>query len=186
MDENLRKLVHLLFGLVISASILLLDPDLLLVILSGSILAGFSLSDAIRRGYRIPVVSQLIDHLERAGEVPGKGALFFALSALVCSILFDRSLVFPGMLTLTVLDGITALVGRNYGKRVIMNEKTLEGSLAGWFAALFVLFLILPPPDAMAATITAGLVELLSPVDDNLTIPIAVCVALFLIRMAVL
>lgn len=186
MDENLRKITHIIFGIGISAFILLLERDLLLIILSGSILAGFLFSDAVGRGYRIPIVSQLIDRLEREGEMPAKGALFFVLSALICMLLFDRSLVFPAMITLAVLDGIAALIGRNYGKKKIMNGKTLEGSLTGSVAALLVLLAFIGPLEAFIVTIAAGLVELCSPVDDNLTIPITVCVILSLIGMAAL
>lgn len=182
MDENLRKLVHMCFGLAISAAVIFIERDCLLAFLAASLLAGFALSDALRRGYRIPPVNHLIDRLERKGEIPGKGALFFVLSAFVSLVLFESYHVFLALIVLSTLDGIATIAGKNFGRRMIINGKTLEGSIAGTMAAFLLLLPFASPMIAAIVTIVGAAIELVSPIDDNLTIPPLLCVLLHLIH----
>ncbi len=176
MDEDLRKIAHLLFGLLISALLLSLEESRVLVILGSSVFTGLALSDAISRGYRIPLVSQIVERLERKEVLPGKGALFFAVSALICLIIFDPFTAFLGVLLLSVLDSTTTLVGMHVGRHRVFMHRTLEGTLAGIAAGTLSLLLFIGPTMAFLLSCIAGTVELLSPIDDNLTIPVAVCI----------
>ena len=87
------------------------------------------------------------------------------------------------MLVLSFLDGVSTIVGINFGKTRIYKHKSLEGSLSGIICGFLALYLFLPIPTVTAAVtaVIAGITELISPVDDNLTIPIAVCIALTLL-----
>lgn len=181
MDEDFRKTIHVLFGLAISYAVLVLDQDLMLSIFALSLLVGFALSDAIRRGYSIPLVSLAIDRLEREGELPGRGALLFTLSAFTSLVLFEKTYVFLSLLVLSLLDGIATIAGKNFGKRVIHNGKTLEGSIAGGGMTFIVLLFLLDPLHAAIVTLAGSLIELLSPIDDNLLIPPLVCLVLLLL-----
>jgi phytol kinase len=82
MREYLRKSIHLIFGLIIAALITLLERTVLLVFFSIAILMGFLISDAVSRGYRIFFISPMLELVDRNEAIPGKGALFFVLSAL--------------------------------------------------------------------------------------------------------
>ncbi|WP_369425222.1 diacylglycerol/polyprenol kinase family protein [Methanothrix sp.] len=181
MDEYLRKTIHILFGLAISIAVLVLDRGLMLSIFALSLLVGFALSDAIGRGYSIPLVSLAIDHLEREGELPGKGALLFTLSGFTSLVLFENTYVFLSLLVLSLLDGVATIAGKNYGRRIIRNRKTLEGSLAGAGITFFVLLFLVSPLHAAIVTLAASFIELLSPIDDNLLIPPLVCLVLLLL-----
>ena len=158
MNESLRQVVHLLFGLGIAAFILLFDRDLSLSVLMLALFVGFILSDAVSRGYTIPVVSAVIANLERRDAAPGRGALFFALGALFCLVFFPKEIAFIGLVVLSLLDSVTTLAGVRFGRTRIYNHKSLEGTLAG-----------------VAVTAVA---ELVIPVDDNLVIPVVACLAL--------
>lgn len=46
---------------------------------------------------------------------------------------------------------------------------------------VLVLLPFLTLPGAMAASVVAGIIELFSPVDDNLVIPVGVCILLALV-----
>lgn len=183
MREFFRKLVHIIFGLGIAALIWFSPESTALPLLMTGTFAGIMFRDALVRGYRIPLISDLIDNLERENVRPGKGALYFALSSLFCLVLFPKEVVVPAIITLSVLDGAATLVGYYYGRHPVVGNKTAEGSLAGVTAAVFFLLPFVPPFQAVVVSVIAGLTELLSPVDDNLTIPVVVCIALTLLAM---
>ncbi|WP_292520949.1 phosphatidate cytidylyltransferase [Methanoculleus sp.] len=178
MNESLRQVVHLVFGLGIAVFVLLFDRDLALAVLMLALFVGFILSDAISRGYTIPVISGIITSLERRDAAPGKGALFFALGALFCLIFFDKEVAFAGLVVLSLLDSVTTLAGVRFGRTRIYNHKSLEGTSAGIVVTAVVLSLLVPPPIAFATAAAAGLAELASPVDDNLVVPVVACLAL--------
>jgi dolichol kinase len=178
MREFFRKLVHIIFGLGIAALIQFTPKDMALPLLMVGTFAGIVFRDALVRGYRIPLVSDLIDKLERENVRPGKGALYFALSSLFCLVIFEKEVVVPAIIALALLDGAATLVGYYFGKHPIIHGKTAEGTAAGVLITFFALLSLLPPVPALVSAFVAGMVELFSPVDDNLTIPVFVCIAL--------
>ncbi|MDD1709803.1 MAG: hypothetical protein LUQ37_02700 [Methanoregulaceae archaeon] len=180
MREFSRKMVHIVFGLGIAALIQFTPESIALPVLMTGTFAGIIFRDALVRGFRVPLVSVLIDKMERENVRPGKGALYFALSSLFCLVLFDKEVVVPAIVTLSLLDGAATLVGYYYGKHPIIGKKTAEGTLAGIVITFFALLVLLSPVQAAISVIVAGLVELLSPIDDNLIIPVFVCIALTL------
>jgi len=180
MHEQARKVVHMFFGVGIAALVFFLPRDLIVGLLASSLFVGFILVEGVVRGYRIPLITPLIRILERKGEFPGKGAFYFTASALFCVLFFQTRVVVAAILSLAVLDGVATLAGVHWGKHRITNGKSFEGSIGGILANTAVLLLLLPPLPAFAASLVAGVVELISPVDDNLTIPVCVCIFLTL------
>jgi dolichol kinase len=178
VNEYARKGTHILFGIGIAAVILLLGRDLALPVLLASLLGGFVLSDSIARGHRIPLISRLVEDLERPGVLPGKGAILFVFSSTFCLFFFPDPVVIPAVLTLAVLDGVSAMAGQYAGRHRIWNNKSSEGTVAGITVTAAVLLVLIAPLQALATAIIAGLIELVSPVDDNLVIPPAVCLLL--------
>jgi dolichol kinase len=180
MKEIVRKLIHLIFGLAIAGMVMVLDKPTATAILAGGLFIGIVLVDLLLRGYKIPVFSSLVDYGDRCDPLPGKGAFFFAVSALVCLILFPVPIVVPALVTIAVLDSVTTLVGITYGKRRIYNGKSWEGTTAGILVTILVLLPFLTVPGALVIAVIAGLIELFSPIDDNLVVPVSVCIILFL------
>ncbi|KUG19300.1 MAG: hypothetical protein KO206_04770 [Methanomicrobiaceae archaeon] len=178
MREILRKTVHLVVGLGIAGFVAVAEQRLAVAVLMLAIFVGFILSDALAKGYTIPLVSPIIERLERREAVPGTGALFFVLSALFCLVFFEPGIVVLALIVLAVLDSVTTLVGMRFGKTRIYNRKTLEGTLAGIAMTSAVLVPFLSPAPALLVAGAAGIVELLSPVDDNLVIPLCACLIL--------
>jgi len=178
MQETVRKLIHLLFGLGLAGMVMVLDQRTAITILAGGLFIGIVLVDLILRGYKIPVFSSLVDYGDRCDPLPGKGAFFFAVSALACVILFPAPVVIPALVTIAVLDSVTTLVGKRYGKTRIYNGKSWEGTIAGILVTTFVLLPFLTVPGAVVVSIIAGIIELFSPIDDNLVVPVSVCIVL--------
>jgi len=178
MNETLRQLFHLLFGLAIAVIILVLDRAASLAVLSAGLFVGLIIVDLILRGTRVPLFSLLVDTMERQEDLPGKGSFYFSVSALFCLVFFDPPQVFIAILVLSVLDAVATIAGTRFGRTRVINEKSLEGTLAGAGVTAAVLFPFLPFSLALAASAVAAIVEHLSPVDDNLLIPPVVCLAL--------
>jgi len=184
MDELLRKVVHFFLGLGIAIAIPLFDRQMVLAAFVIAIFVGFIVSDALSRGYTIPIISRVIALLERKDVLPGKGTLYFAIGVFFCLVFFPLPLVVPAVICLAVLDGVATIVGIQYGRHRIWKGKSLEGTLAGIGATIVALFILttLSPFLIVAAAVIAGIVELLTPVDDNLLIPVSVCIVLTLLH----
>jgi phytol kinase len=181
MRETVRQLIHLVFGLAITALVFFVDHATVIAVMAGGLLIGIVLVDLILRGYTVPVISPLVQYGDRCVPLPGKGAFFFAVSALACIILFPVAVVVPALVALSVLDSITTLAGIRFGRHRIRNGKSWEGTLSGIAVTVLALVPFLAVPGAVFAAITAGLIELFSPVDDNLVIPVGVCLLLTLV-----
>ncbi len=184
MDELLRKVVHFLLGLGIAITIPLFDRQMVLAAFVIAIFLGFIVSDALSRGYTIPLISGVIALLERKDVLPGKGTLYFAIGVFFCLVFFPLTVVVPAVICLAVLDGVATIVGIRFGRHRIWKSKSLEGTLAGIGATIVALLILTPlsPLFAVAASVVAGVVELVTPVDDNLVIPVSVCIILTLLH----
>lgn len=181
MDEIARKILHIVFGIGIAALIFFCGKDLSIILLSVILLVGFILSDALSRGYEIPLISPIVDSVERPGVFPGQGAILFFVSSLVCLVLFPFSVVVPAILALAIADGISTIAGLRYGRTRIHNGKSVEGASAGFMATALVLLFVLPPFPAILSAAAASATEALCPVDDNIVIPVMVCIVLKLL-----
>jgi phytol kinase len=181
MRETVRQLIHLCFGLGIAALVFFIDRTIVISVVAGGLFIGVVLVDLILRGHRIPVISRLVQYGDRCDPLPGKGAFFFAVSALSCIILFPVPIVVPALVALAVLDSVTTLVGVRFGRHRIYNGKSWEGTLSGVAVTIIALVPFLTVPGAFVAAGVAGIIELFSPVDDNLVIPVGVCILLALV-----
>jgi len=185
MREIVRQLIHLCFGLAIAALVYYADHAMVTGILAGGLLIGVVLVDLILRGHQVPVISPLVQYGDRCDPLPGKGAFFFAVSALACIILFPVPVVVPALVALSVLDSVTTLAGTQFGRHRIYNGKSWEGTLSGIAVTVLALLPFLTVPGALIAAIVTGIIELFSPVDDNLVIPVGVCLLLTLVPVLV-
>ncbi len=181
MQELARKLIHVIFGLAIAGMVLVLDHTSALAILAGGLFSGLILVDLILRGYTLPVFSAVLNYVDRCDPLPGKGALYFAVSALTCVILFPTTFVVPALVSLAVLDGVAAIAGKKFGRMRIWNGKSAEGTISGIFVTFLFLLLLIPVHGALIVAVFAGIIEMFSPVDDNLVIPVGICLLLTVI-----
>ena len=78
---------------------------------------------------------------------------------------------------------MATLAGIHFGKHRITNGKSFEGTVAGILVNTAALLILISPLQAFAASLVAGIVELVSPVDDNLTIPVCICILLTLMSV---
>jgi len=185
MREIFRKLVHIFFGLAVAGLVIAFDRSVAMAILAVGLLTGVILIDILLRGYRLPLFSSLVDFADRGDCLPGRGALFFAVSALACIILFPVPVAVPALVTIAVLDGVATIVGVRFGRTRIFNGKSLEGTTAGILVTSLALLPLLTVPGAVVVAIIAGLIELVSPIDDNLVIAPCICILLELLPVLI-
>lgn len=174
-NEIRRQSIHLLFGSFFIALVAVLGIPNSLFVLCIAFLAGLAFSHAIKKGVNIPIITHIVQRVERDYEkhLPGKGALLFFLAAIITILLFQRQEIVLGALCAVVYgDSASTIIGLRFGKHRIAGKKTLEGTLGGIAASLFFLLFIFQWPIALAAAVIGMLAELL-PFDDNFTIPIA-------------
>jgi len=175
-SEIRRQFIHFLFGSFFIALVAVRGTLESLFVLCIAFLTGLVFSYAIKKGAKIPIITHIVQRVERDYEkhLPGKGALLFFLAAIITILLFQRQEIVLGALGVVVYgDSASTIAGLRFGKHRIAGKKTLEGTLGGMAAAFFFLLFIFQWPIALAAAVIGMLAELL-PFDDNFTIPIAV------------
>jgi len=181
MKEEFRQIAHMFFGIIVALFIYFTDKQTSILILGIVVFLSVIISDAISRKIHIPLFSELIQILERENTFPGKGTIFFFVSTLFCLLFFEKNVVFAAVVVLAVLDSVTTIIGVRYGRKKIYNKKSLEGTAAGMLSGFIVLIFFISPVTAAITAFFAGIAELISPVDDNLIIPLTVCIILTLI-----
>lgn len=181
-----RQAVHIIYGLFIAGLIFSMSRLSCLVSLSFLFLAGFFLSNVLRSGRTVFLISSFISACEREYHLlvrPGLGPLQFTLGSFVCLLLFGRDIAFISVLALTFGDSFSTLIGVYFGRHVLpwSGKKTFEGMFACFFASFFVGFFFLPFPLALFVAFMTSLLESFSTrFDDNIIIPFGVGVVLWL------
>ena len=178
--EMRRQFIHLLFGSIFILLIFFLDQKLALEILIACLMLGIIISLAIKAGIKIPLFYHLVEKVEREHEkeVPGQGAIFFFISAIIVLFLFPNPAIAIGALCCLIFgDSASTIIGIKFGKHKLVGKRTLEGTIAGMLAMLPFLLVLFPVHIAAITAIIAMLAELL-PFNDNFTIPIAAGITL--------
>lgn len=126
-----------------------------------------------------------------AGRKRLNGATYVLLSAILCVVIFPKTIMVTAFAILIISDSVAALVGRRFGKRPLF-KKTVEGTLAFFFSAIIVVllspkveyhvgeYLIGVVGSAVGAVVEAISIRL----DDNLTIPVSIGITMWLLYSA--
>jgi len=173
--ELRRQFIHFLFGSFFIALIAVFGTEYGLWTLSTLLVLGLIVSLAIKKGYPMPVMFQIMEKVERSTEkrLPGKAALLFFLSAIITILVFQQQNIVLGALCVAVFgDAASTVFGLRFGKHRIAGKKTLEGTIGGILVSFFFLLFLFQWQIALLAAAIGMLAELL-PLDDNFTIPIA-------------
>ena len=141
--------------------------------------------------------TNLIKSMERSGN-GNLGTVYFPISLLILVIFTFGVVNRPeigavGILVLGYGDGLAAVIGKAYGKKKLVNNKSLEGSLTMFVASLVVVTAILLVSGVallttlVAATIVsvlATVIELYTPKGlDNLTVPLFSSLIIYIILL---
>lgn len=183
-----RRLFHLANGVVIATAYALLFTHQQVVHLFGTIACLVYILDRVRMHY--PEVLQRVPQVNafffRAEEQLKESAMTpYAIAILLTLITFPKPIALIAVYTLAVADPLSAVVGITWGRRLVVPDKSVEGSTAFFAANAAVSMAVLGWATAAALPRLAGaavliglaatLFELLPlRLDDNLTIPLFV------------
>jgi len=183
-----RRLFHAANGTTIGAVYAVLVSQIQVVRTFGTVACLVYVADRIRIHYpelveRAPWVNR---YIVRAEEQFRESAMIpYVIGTLLTILTFLKAVAISAIWTLAIADPLSAIVGIQWGRRRLLPNRTVEGSLA-FFAATFVVTLMAlvlvagnPWSTAAAASAFVGLAAAafdLAPVrlDDNLTIPLFV------------
>jgi dolichol kinase len=191
-----RRFFHLVNGVSIATAYALLFTHEQVIHIFGTIACIVYVVDRVRIAYpeavarHAPWVNRL---LLRAEEQVRESAMIpYAIAVLLTILTVPKAAALIAIYTLGVADPLAAVVGIRYGRRRIAKNRSLEGSLAFFAATLVIAALVLGRGSdggalpIAAASITIGLAGALCEllplrVDDNLTIPLFVGFATWII-----
>lgn len=151
--------------------------------------AGLIISYGYKKGVRFPVISKIVDSTEREGvieEFPGKGALTFFFGSLLVLLLFGSNInvACAAIIILALGDSFSTIVGKQYGRHKIFysSEKSVEGTIGGLVPAFMGALVFVSPSAALVGACVGMAVESLpAKIDDNITIPLAAGLVMFLL-----
>jgi diacylglycerol kinase (CTP) len=191
-----RRFFHLANGVSIATAYAVLFTHEQVIHIFGTIACVVYVVDRVRIAYpeavgrHAPWVNRL---LLRAEEQVRESAMIpYAIAVLLTILTVPKLAALVAIYTLGVADPLAAVVGIRYGRRRIALNRSLEGSLAFFAATVMIAAFVLgwgsdgSPMAIAAASVTIGLAgavcELLPlRVDDNLTIPLFVGFATWII-----
>ncbi len=111
--------------------------------------------------------------------------VYFLVSMFVIAVLYNEYIFVVSIIVALIADAMSAIVGVKFGRRKITNDRTVEGTLAGFLAALILLELF--TRDFLASIMIAFMIAILDvlhqylKVDDNLLFPNVIALLLFLL-----
>jgi dolichol kinase len=178
--ELKRQSIHIITGLLIILGLAAKVLNCMIIFCCFLLVACFSLY--VKRGFRIPLFSRILEQLQRKYEkqgIPAQGLLFYLLGAFLACFLFSEAIAFASILILAFGDSVSRLVGPpGYLKKPLRNKRFLLGILIGGLAATFSAAFYVPISSAFFGSMIAMLIEAHNVkiagfrLDDNLLIPV--------------
>jgi len=189
--ELLRKSIHLL-SISIAIFYYFITKELAIIVLIPLTLISLILDLAryLFPKYRNILYSifgfMLREHEKNPKQITLSGATYVLIAALITVIFFPKAFVLLGITVLIFGDIFAALIGRKFGRHKFL-FKSLEGTTAFFIFGSLVM-LVTPKIESnlteyligFAAVAISAIVENISYgwADDNLTIPISVCITM--------
>ncbi|MCD6476795.1 MAG: hypothetical protein J7K26_01345 [Candidatus Aenigmarchaeota archaeon] len=179
--ELRRQFVHMLAILFIFVFQFLGKWNTAILLFIGVIL--FIIIGKIRTTKKIKIVQKfetnIIKKYERENEFPFKGAITLLLGIIFAILLFQENIAVACIVVLSISDSLSTIIGKIYGKHIILNS-TIEGSIGFLISAFIILLFFTNPLKAFFVAIIGAIIELIPFVDDNLIIPLVIGVLLTL------
>lgn len=183
-----RRLIHMANGVVIATAYALLFTHRQIVHVFGTTACVVYILDRVRIHYpellqRVPWVNSAFFRAEE--QFKESAMIPYAIAILLTILTFPQEIALIAIYTLAIADPVSAMVGITWGRRHIVAEKSVEGSLGFLAVTFFVTVVVLrvfttaSDGQMVGAGLLIGLAatawEMLPiRIDDNLTIPLFV------------
>lgn len=184
-----RRFFHCLNGVIVATAYALLFTHRQVVYVFGTVACVVYVLDRVRIAYpelverHAPWVNRV---LVRAEERVRESAMIpYAIAVLLTILTVPKPAALVAIYTLAFADPLAAIVGIRFGRRPLVGDYSLEGTLAFFAASLAVAATVLAYTTAAGglaiagaattiALVAAGFALLRLRIDDNLTIPLLV------------
>ena len=191
-----RRFFHLMNGTIVATAYAILFTHTQIVHVFGTIACLVYVLDRVRIAYpeviarHAPAVNRL---LVRAEEQVRESAMTpYAIAVLLTILTVPKPAALIAIYTLAIADPAAAVVGISWGRHKLGPDRSLEGSLAFFVATLAIAVFVLAAATgapAVAVGVMAFLIALAATscellplrIDDNLTIPLFVGFATWII-----
>ena len=183
--EILRKLCHILFGVLIVAGLQTIEQSIFIRLLL-VIFLFLILITIVNLKYKIKILDKIRKENEK--QFPLKGAIFFLVSTAIVVLLFPRDIALASILVLTFGDSVSYFAGF-FGAKYKINPFRKWKSLFGTFCSMVVAFLfaiiVIDPLSAAIGAFFGMIAEAISiklgenDADDNLVVPLAAATAMY-------
>ncbi len=170
MKEINRQIVHIILGIILYFFVYYVRKRYLLPLMTTLLGIGIICRYFILKKYRIRILEKFLKKFGRPGEV-GSGAMYFIFGSTISILFFPRETAALSILILGVADGMSTIIGAKTSHKVY-GSKTLHGTMA-FFITSFLLIIIINKQffEALFVSLISSMVELFTPIDDNITIP---------------
>jgi HAD superfamily phosphoserine phosphatase-like hydrolase len=185
-SRGLRETIHL-SSFLLTFICIYLTGNILLSYYIVVIAVLYTISEFARvRGFNLPVLSLITWNAASKTELYefATAPIHFALGVVISLLFFPEPIRYLAITVLTLGDGGAHIFGMKFGKtKLAFNKgKNLEGTIFGFILAFLGALIFTNPMIALIAAAVGMLVEgIPSPINDNLTIPLATGVILTLI-----
>ncbi len=185
-DMVIREAIHISGILVPLISIYLRTPFMVAFLIFLVTMIYIASEFARIEGVNLPVISTITREAATKPEIHEfvTNPIFFAAGIMLALVLFPNPINYASIAIFTLGDGTATLFGRKLGKTVFpLNKgKRVEGSIFGFLFAFLGALLFVSHIEALVGAAIGMIMEALpTPVNDNLTIPLAAGLALLLL-----
>ncbi|MBW2992464.1 hypothetical protein KY345_04570 [Candidatus Woesearchaeota archaeon] len=192
--EARRQVFHIFFGVILALLIYFEIVDF--AILLAVALVGF-ITSLISRRYDIPVISWFLHQFDREKDrkvMPGKGALYYVIGALIIYGLFitqpdGKSIIAASIMILALGDAVPHFVAHMAKiKHPFSDVKYVEASLFGVMFAFLGAVWFVEPLEALLASFVAMFAEGIDlkmnwELDDNIIVPLVAATVIWVLRL---
>lgn len=193
MDRYLeirRQLLHIVDGVIIITLLDIFGKELSFILLGLSIALMAVLK--VHKKLKLKIVDKILRLLEREENMsnPGAGGVTYLVGTGLTIFLFDPQTAKLGICALSFGDAGSTLIGKYLGKREITfikkitgKRRTLEGSIGFILGTIIVGSPFIGFKNAAFVGIIGTILEILTPIDDNIVIPIFTSLTMHLINV---
>ncbi|MBS3136733.1 hypothetical protein J4401_07310 [Candidatus Woesearchaeota archaeon] len=180
-----RKVIHLIFGVVLSLAIYN-------GVANGLILASLTIAAFVlfwcSKFTNIWPMEWVLNRFERPDvrkTFPGKGSLFYLIGAVFSVILFPKDVAAASIMILAVGDSVPKLFGILVSEGKLPSKKTLYGGIAMGIAVsfLFASFMLRWEEALVSSIVAVYLGTMDIGIDDNLIVPLSAGFIILAVRL---
>lgn len=183
-QEYKRQFMHMLIGSNFIGLVLWLGVETTLLIAFAMFLLGVFVHLAVKAGFHVPVLYDVVLHIERDHEkhIPAVASTLFVLSVCILLFFFKRpEIVLGALAALAYGDSAATIIGKHFGRTKLISNRTLEGTFGGIVVSAIAIYLIIKNLEVSLIAATLGMLAEYLPIDDNFSVPLATAVALTLL-----